>query len=335
VIGVFDEIFKIYLSSNNSRFVKSMTNVSIIIPTHNRPKCLKSCLENLEPLFLHESRGFTVIVVLDGCKDESWQVVKTYDSKKILPVEGDGSLYWGGAISIGMKIAFEDQNSSAVIWLNDDTVATSQNVLALIKAHEFNTDIIIGSNLLALNLENLPIYDLVQKKEGGLCRVSRLNGNCTLIPRSVYNRLGNIDSQKFPHFADAPYIDKAIKAGFDCFVVENSKVGIHYDIVRHLPICVQILAFKGNFQNFFYLQLFHITSKWFLPYRWYYTVNKYQWKSFFYFPLIFLRDFTLAFFMIPVTFLPRKFKSSIIVWISKYILRIPSIKLTELVFELN
>jgi GT2 family glycosyltransferase len=312
---------------------QSTTVVSIIIPTYNRPQGLVSCMQSVKPLLCHEK--LKIIVVLDGCAEESWEIVKLFDSPNLFTIEGDGNLYWGGAIALGMQLAFDEVGSDAVIWLNDDSVFTAEDILNLVKAHQALPEYIIGGNLVAKNLEDTAIYSLKEQVKDGLYSIPYLNGNCTLIPRKVYERIGNIDANKFPHFADAPYIDKACKLEFKCLVAEQSKVGIHYDIVRHLPIFLQMLTFQGNFCQFLGFQLFRITSKWFLPYRWSYTLNKFGLiKTCIAFPVIFLRDFFPAFMLSPLNLLPRNIRKRLVLLMANKVLDLPQIQLNELNKEL-
>jgi GT2 family glycosyltransferase len=307
--------------------------ITAIIPTHNRPQCLLSSLQGLEQLCLHED--LKVIVILDGCNDESWRIATLFQSPNIILIKGDGNLYWGGAIATGMKVAFDELNSSAVIWLNDDSEFEPKDILAVMQAHQIKPKNIIGSNLVARNLNKIPIYNVADHVGDNLYTVSHLNGNCTLIPRIVYERLGNIDANRFPHFADSPYIEKAVYLGFKCLVTKNSEIGIHYDIVRHLPIFLQMLVFRRNYYQFLKVQLFRITSKWFIPYRWNYTLNKFGWKSFIFFPGIFIRDFIPVFLLVPMRIIPFKSREKLVLWIASSMLRLSTIKLQELERELS
>lgn len=57
-----------------------MPKYSIIIPVYNVEKYIKKCLDSV---FSQTDKDFEVIVVNDGTKDNSMDIVKKYDAKII------------------------------------------------------------------------------------------------------------------------------------------------------------------------------------------------------------------------------------------------------------
>jgi GT2 family glycosyltransferase len=306
--------------------------IAVLIPTHNRPNQLLKCLQSLAPaLDTNAAFQVKVIVILDGCDEKTWRVAKSFDSDAIMLCEGAGDLFWGGAIAKGMYTAFEELMASAVLWLNDDSSFAEHDIVKIANAHIERTNAIFGANLVAQNLNNANIYPISAQQQ--YIPVPYLNGNFTLVPRLVYEKIGNIDPGKFPHFADAPYIEMAKARGFQCFVVYELKVGIHYDVLRHLPLFVQSLCQRHYFE-FLRAQLFSKKSKWYLPYRWFYTNTRHQQFQPLIFMLIFSRDFIPVFLVGILSILPTKMRYALVMSISAEKLRLPPEQVHELEAEL-
>ena len=279
---------------------------SIIIPSYIRPIELRECINNLIDIL---NENLKLVIVLDGSPKPIFDMVRAFKSKHVHILEGDGNLFWGGAINAGMEFAFNNLASERVIWLNDDTVFTSEDVQKFI-SEPYDSNTIVGARLIGRNV-NRNIYKVEEGK--GLVHVDYLNGNFTSIPVSAFKFFGNIDSNKFPHFADAPYLERIAKnKNYSLLVNSSVTVDIHYDVLRHLSMYEQFILRKDRF-NFFYWSLFDIRSKWYLPYRKNYYLNKFGTFGYFIIVLGFLRDWTQVICVTPfVSFIKNKAKKSVL-----------------------
>lgn len=309
--------------------------LSVIISTHNRVKEFDSCLKAILPLKKYEN--IYILLILDGYHEQIWKIANefAYKNNNVIIYTGNGDLFWGGSIALGMHNAFDKLCSKAVLWLNEDSTFHVTDILDIYSVHIEIPRAILGGKLVATNLNNTPIYPEGKLIQKGLWKVPYLNGNFTLIPRVVYETVGNIDSVRFPHFADAPFLEKARKYGFECFVVDKIEIGIQYDIIRHLPLFCQALSFKGTYTEFLIWQISCKKSKWFLPYRWNYTQEKFQLISLMAFFAIFLRDYIPVMLIFPFHFLSFEQKNILTLWAAQLILRLPEIQLQELAKELK
>ncbi len=268
-----------------------MIKYTIIIPTHERPKELKSCLVKLQPILC---ANITCVLILDGSSKEVKSIVESFKSEFIHVIHGDGNLFWGGAISLGMKFSFEALCSDRVIWLNDDTNFDSGMISDFIEK-KYDEKSIVGARLYASNV-NRCIYSV--DENAGLVEVKYLNGNFTSIPKYVFYKIGNIEPNKYPHFSDAPYIDLAKSNGIKLFCNTNVSVEIYYDVLRHLSIDEQVVLRRDKIR-FIYWSFFDIRSKWYLSYRYYYTKNKFPKMVVPVFFAVFVKDW-----LKPLTLLP-------------------------------
>lgn len=92
--------------------------VWILVPVHNRRAITKRCLEHLEELGIHA--WAKVLVIDDGSIDGTPEMLRE-DFPWVQIVNGDGSLWWAGAIRLGMETALS-AGAECVCWLNDDSL---------------------------------------------------------------------------------------------------------------------------------------------------------------------------------------------------------------------
>ena len=107
-----------------------MCHVSIIIPTHNRSALLQVMLDSLNKQ-TYPFKKFEVVVVADGCYDNTIDMLKSYRasfSLKILDQPGKGA---AAARNHGVKAA----NGNLLIFLDDDVEPTPNFIQAHIHAH--------------------------------------------------------------------------------------------------------------------------------------------------------------------------------------------------------
>jgi glycosyltransferase involved in cell wall biosynthesis len=81
--------------------------LSIVIPAHNEAARIGSTLESYLHYFsLHRPDNFEIIVVLNGCKDNTFEIVNRYRENdgrvKILKTDGKGK---GNALKLGFRLA--------------------------------------------------------------------------------------------------------------------------------------------------------------------------------------------------------------------------------------
>lgn len=112
--------------------------ISIIIPTHNRIKSLERLFYALEhqtmPLHLME-----VIVVADGCTDNTVHLLRSYKKLQLKYIELPGE---GAAIARNRGAALA--NSNLLLFLDDDINPSIKLVEAHIKAHKEDEQVVIG-----------------------------------------------------------------------------------------------------------------------------------------------------------------------------------------------
>lgn len=112
---------------------------SIVIPTHNRCASLKKMLQSLEQQSFPQT-NFEVIVVADGCKDDTVQTVTNYRasfrlSLCELPGSGAATARNTGALNA---------NGEYLIFVDDDMELSIDFIKEHIASHKNENDVIIG-----------------------------------------------------------------------------------------------------------------------------------------------------------------------------------------------
>ena len=202
--------------------------ISIIIPVRNRRETSLLCLRRLSDYgMLARSQ---VIVVDDGSNDGTPDAIaKEFPGVELL--RGDGSLWWTGAIELGMRKAFE-QNPAFFLWLNDDTLPAPEAIDRLIEVSKQQSAICGG--VAYLPGDSTPSYGgflkgghslgdmLVPGNDSVPC--DALSGNLLCIPRFVVDRIGLPNPRQLPHgFADIDYVLRARRAGIPAFLVGSAR----------------------------------------------------------------------------------------------------------------
>ena len=204
-----------------------MIKTAIILTVHNRRDItlqgLRSLHQSIETSKKHSA--FDIYMTDDECSDGTGEAVAS-EFPKVKIIKGNGNLYWCG----GMRKAWQEAIDSGTeydyfMWFNDDTCLYINALEELLNASSEKKDqcIIIGSTQ---NTEHTAITYGGYTKErkyvipnGHLQLVHHFNGNIVLIPRHVYQILGNLDDYFTHSNGDIDYGLRANEAGISSFIV--------------------------------------------------------------------------------------------------------------------
>ena len=206
-----------------------MIQIAVLMTCHNRKEKTIACLASLfSQTGLNEIYKLKVFLVDDGSTDGTGHAVNKRFPMVTL-IKGNGNLYWNRGMHMAWETAIRNNTQfQHYFWLNDDTNIYPDAVLTLLSAaNETDNKAIIcgciespvdkgqltyGGGTLHRNVSvlNSPSTDLIG------CDV--IHGNCVLIPRFVFERVGNLD-MRFTHaIGDHDYSLRAKRMGIRSYI---------------------------------------------------------------------------------------------------------------------
>ena len=173
--------------------------LAVLIASHNRRDATLGCMSRLLPQLGEEAR---VYLVDDGSTDGTAVAVAGLKDKRIKVIDGDGRLYWAkGMRKVWEAAVAERDDWDGFLWLNDDTELRSDAIAKMMAVND-------GESIVVGELENAKGKIVYGMRPGGL-----FTGNCVLVPRKVYERLGMICGEYSHAWADSDYAMMAKRAG--------------------------------------------------------------------------------------------------------------------------
>lgn len=200
-----------------------LKTIGVLITCHNRKNKTLSCFENL---FIQQGVNdlfaIKVFLVDDGSTDGTSEAISK-EFPQVNIIKGSGNLYWNRGMHLAWSVAAKS-DFDFYLWLNDDTMLYDNCLKDLFEsALEKNSEsIICGSTCSSITgiitYGGRNIQGAIIKPNGLLQLCHHFNGNCVLIPKSVYYKIGNLD-HKFNHsIGDFDYGRRATKLGVLSFV---------------------------------------------------------------------------------------------------------------------
>jgi glycosyltransferase involved in cell wall biosynthesis len=234
-----------------------MPKISVIIPVRNRQNLTRNILYQIfSQIYGKNYRNLIdVIVVDDGSTDRTRQIIRN-EFPDVHLIEGNGTLWWTGAIVKGMKYALENlQSTEYIVWLNDDISLSDNFISNLVEICDqpFAKASVIGGIVLSSIYSDWIVFSGLLKKQPirsmdkflnhQLIEVDTLNGNITVISRKIVEDTGLPDCNKFKHYGgDYEFTNRAKLHGFKVFLSSQLKAKTDYtvdDVIRYMPPWIQ------------------------------------------------------------------------------------------------
>ena len=215
-------------------FTNPLPIVSVVIPVYNRKEKTIRCLSSLynSTQVLHKLH---VVVVDDGSIDgTSESIMQLFPQTSI--VSGTGSLFWTGAVNLGIQESLT-HGSQYVLILNDDTLHAPDFIDKMVTCSQHHDNAIVGAKILYLSKNNSVRFagadwdlfkwgwyyphDKCDSDSLGMeaFPVKSINGNCCLLPVDVINRIGLYDADNYPHlYADSAFTITARRHGVPLYI---------------------------------------------------------------------------------------------------------------------
>lgn len=206
-----------------------MKRIAVLMTVHNRRKKTLRCLECLYTNTVPEGYAVEVFMTDDGCSDGTPESVRERFADVHI-IKGDGNLYWNRGMWTAWNEAAKEE-FDYYLWLNDDTYLypNALKMMLDVSSKEANNAIIVGATE---NIEKSEmtyggyIEGLRQKPQGRPIEVEYFNGNVVLIPRTVFQKLRNLD-----------YFFRHSKGDFD-YGMRAKKIGIKmFQVGKYVGVC--------------------------------------------------------------------------------------------------
>ena len=200
--------------------------ISILITVHNRKQKTLRCLKDLYNQNVPSGYEIDIYLIDDGCTDGTPEAVAE-NFPQVNIIHADGNLFWNRGMHLAWKIAVDTKNYDAYIWLNDDTFIYKQSLNnMLLHYEETNKNAIIVAAISSSVNKKIVTYSGHKKgnkiyPNGKLQECDTMNGNFVLIPKIVFQSIGNLDWSFRHAIGDLDYGYRARKAGFKIFVSKS------------------------------------------------------------------------------------------------------------------
>lgn len=244
---------------------KDPNSLAIIIATFNRKSFLRNLINQINAQINLEVISVSIILIIDGSTDGTSEMIEK-DFPQIFCIHGNGNWWWTKCMNEGFKKASE-LNNDYVLILNDDTEIKPDYIATLWTDYQsLPQNTILGSASVTISpidlidfagvkdiefwrmrtIPYLPAFTPMFREFKGIYTTWALNGRGSLIPISIFKKIGFYDEKLLQYGSDDEFTIRARKAGFPVFISWNAKV------YNHLFLTSEGTAFRqDSFGKFF------------------------------------------------------------------------------------
>lgn len=191
---------------------------------------------------LNNPERIKIIVINDGSTDATNEWITNNFPETVL-LQGDGSLWWSGAINKGIEHAINYLNHEYILWWNNDITPADNYLNELIKIIDTDSPMIGGSKIYYAAKRDVVwsmggVFDtrtgrkyMIGMNEADSDQfnynreVDWLPGMGTFIHSSVFKNIGLVDNIDFPQYhGDSDFTFRARLAGIKIVVYPELKI---------------------------------------------------------------------------------------------------------------
>ncbi|MFB6341490.1 glycosyltransferase family 2 protein [Saccharicrinis sp. FJH62] len=234
--------------------MKSVNTIAILLTCYNRREKTLTCLTSLYAVPFSNSYKFEVFLVDDGSTDGTGEAVKNM-FPDVNVIQGNGHLYWNRGMHLAWETAANKEDFDYFLWLNDDVELFNNAIPEMLETSVKEPEAIISGTMVS-KLTNQITYggfndrDQLLQPNGCPQVCKKFHGNLVLIPRNVYNKVGNLDP-KYPHaIGDFDYALRANRNGIKSLIAPTAS-GI-CEVHEKLPDwCLPEIPLKKRFRTLY------------------------------------------------------------------------------------
>jgi GT2 family glycosyltransferase len=209
---------------------KEIPKIAVLLTCHNRKEKTLKSLDALHKCDVLVGYIFDVFLVDDGSTDDTGDAVRE-KYPKVNVIQGEGDLFWNGGMRLAWNVSADTKDYDFYFWLNDDTILDESAFLEIFETYQEarsreKNEVIIVSACRAENNSSRFSYGGRDKQgpvipNGELQTCKFINGNAALIPREVFENLGNLSSDYTHGIGDNDYGLRALRHGYICYTTKE------------------------------------------------------------------------------------------------------------------
>lgn len=168
--------------------------VMAIIPVHNRKDTTLRMLASLEQIERPDGVTLSICIIDDGSTDGTGEALRAHHQGIDL-ITSDGTLFWSGAVRLGID-RFLQSDASHLWLLNDDLTLERTCLTRLVNAALAQERAVVSATvvdndgaILYGGILRKPFFRFRKTLEAdfvdGICRADTVNGNCLMISRAA------------------------------------------------------------------------------------------------------------------------------------------------------
>jgi len=200
----------------------SIPTIAVLLTCHNRKDKTLQCLAALyNQQGLELEYAIEVFLVDDASTDGTSDAIASQFPKVII-IAGNGKLFWNRGMHKAWETASKTKNFDYYLWLNDDTFLYPTALHSLL-TNKISDSIVCGATQSAISKQIT--YGGFKKNphrlvipDGTFQECDYCNGNCVLISRDVFSKVGNLDPVFQHALGDFDYSLRAKKLGIPLLV---------------------------------------------------------------------------------------------------------------------
>ncbi|WP_397445425.1 glycosyltransferase family 2 protein [Polaribacter sp. R77954] len=207
--------------------MKIEKKIAVLLACYNRKVKTLNCLKSLYEATLPREFTLDIFLVDDNSTDGTTAAVNQ-SYPKVNVIEGNGNLFWNRGMFKAWEVASMNYEYDFYLWLNDDVKLFKNSIVLMLEASEKTSFSSLICGPTCSEFEKTITYGGSKIGEKGLvipngkiqeCRI--IHGNFVLVPRIVYDKIGNLD-WSFKHaIGDFDYGLRAIKVGFKNYITSD------------------------------------------------------------------------------------------------------------------
>ncbi|WP_372776562.1 glycosyltransferase family 2 protein [Mangrovibacterium sp.] len=196
-------------------------NISVLLTCYNRKAYTTRVLESLFKL----KQTCDIFLVDDGSSDGTSKAIKEMFPQVVL-LNGTGDLFWNRGMHLAWKEASKN-DYDFYIWLNDDVFLYEEAFNELIECSTLQKHKALVSGIIESEDKCEVLYGGTNASglihpNGEMNPIKNLNGNAVLIPRYVFEQLGNLDPIYHHDLGDVDYGLRATAKGIGVYTTRKA-----------------------------------------------------------------------------------------------------------------